>query len=185
MEGLIFRPLQQPPRICLLPPDLSGWLRNQKCSHNHMVPNHICSHKLLIKLEIHCVLRKYCSTLLAVVTTCIEHWYTMETWSHDGDTAPVVSRGNCLTARHVLWVKSLVLRDRISRSPCILSILEGTARLKRGGAHIDVFGRVGTEYGWRPLSITMPPPPWMTDGFSQSFTLSYSLTIVKVDTWIE
>ena len=48
--------------------------------------------------------------------------------------------------------------------------------MKIGGAHIDVFRRVGAEYGRRPLSITMPPPPWMTDGFSQSFTLSYSLT---------
>ena len=113
MEGLIFRPLQQPPRICLLPPDLSGWLRNQKCSHNHMVPNHICSHKLLIKLEIHCVLRRYCSTWLAVVTTCIEHWYTMETSSHDGDTVPVVCRGNCLTTRHVLRVKPLVFSGEI------------------------------------------------------------------------
>ena len=88
--------VQQPPRICLLPPDLSGWLRNQKCSHNHMVPNHICSHKLLIKLEIHCVLRKYCSTWLAVVTTCIDR--NMKSWWWHGSsrlTRKLFDRATC------------------------------------------------------------------------------------------
>ena len=182
MEGLIFRPLQQPPRICLLPPDLSGWLRNQKCSHNHMVPNHICSHKLLIKLEIHCVLRKYCSTWLAVVTTCIEHWYTMETWSHDGDTVPVVWQGNCLTARHVLWVKSLVFRERISRNQCILSMLEG-APWKEEVPTLMSLGELALNMGGdHSASQCHRLPGWPTAFHNRSHSLTHSQ--VKVDTWI-
>ena len=134
----------------------------------------LTSNKLLIKLEIHCVLRKYCSTLLAVVTTCIEHWYTMETWSHDGDTVPVVSRGNCLTARHGLWVKSLLLWERISRSQCILSMLEGTA-WKEELPTLMSLGELALNMGGdHSASQCHRLPGWPTAFHNRSHSLTHS-----------